>query len=326
MLEVVKPGLETSVQDLPGRLGYWEQGFPPSGPMDVWSFRLANLLVGNAANDAGLECQFIGPTLRFREAAVIAVAGANMGATLDGSAIPMWETVRVRAGQLLALGPALTGARTYLAFCGGIDVPEVLSSRSTFHVAGIGGMEGGALKAGQIVPVGMTGTPPARSLRVRAECRPEISTDRRWTIEICEGPNDDWIASETKRAFCEEDWTLTAKSNRTGFRLAGPEWNFAPRAIEKNSEHGEHPSNILDHGYPVGCMNLGGQTPIILVNDSPSTGGFINPYTVPSCAFWKLAQSRPGETYRFAVISVAEAQERAAALDDLCTLASLEEI
>ena len=148
MLEVVKPGLETSVQDLPGRLGYWEQGFPPSGPMDVWSFRLANLLVGNAANDAGLECQFIGPTLRFRGDAAIAVTGANMSAALDGSAIPMWETVRVRAGQVLMLGPALTGARTYLAICGGIDVPEVLGSRSTFHVAGIGGMDGGALKAG----------------------------------------------------------------------------------------------------------------------------------------------------------------------------------
>jgi len=98
MLEVIKPGLETSIQDYPGRIGYWAQGFPPSGPMDSWSFRLANLLVGNQPGAAGLECQFVGPSLRFQRDAVVAVTGADMKPTLDGKPIPMWESVAVKAG------------------------------------------------------------------------------------------------------------------------------------------------------------------------------------------------------------------------------------
>ena len=106
MFEVVQPGLETSIQDYPGRIGFWNQGFPPSGPMDSWSFRLANLLVGNEAGAAGLECQYMGPTLKFRRDGVIAVTGADMQPKLDGQPMPMWESVAVKAGQTLALGPA----------------------------------------------------------------------------------------------------------------------------------------------------------------------------------------------------------------------------
>ena len=117
---------------------------------------------------------------------------------------------------------------------------------------------------------------------------------------------------------------MQARSNRTGFRLTGPEWTFAERAYNKNSEHGEHPSNILDHGYPVGTVNLCGQTPIILVNDAPSTGGFINPYTVPSAVFWKLAQSRPNDTYRFKSVSVEAAQDMRRHINRICTEESIE--
>ena len=154
MLEVIKPGLETSVQDYPGRIGFWNQGFPPSGPMDSWSFRLANLLVGNEAGAAGLECQYIGPTLKFQRDGVIAVTGADMQPKLDGQPVPMWESVAVKAGQTLALTFAKIGARTYIAIAGGIDTPPWLGSRSTFHKAGVGGMDGHALKKGQVVPVG----------------------------------------------------------------------------------------------------------------------------------------------------------------------------
>src|SRR5436853_2025184 len=115
MLEVIKPGLETSIQDYPGRIGFWAQGFPPSGPMDSWSFRLANLLVGNAPGDAGLECQFVGPTLKFQRDAVVAVTGADMKPTLDGAAIAMWESIAVKAGQILALSFSTQGARSYIA-------------------------------------------------------------------------------------------------------------------------------------------------------------------------------------------------------------------
>ena len=154
MLEVIKPGLETSVQDYPGRIGYWNQGFPPSGPMDSWSFRLANVLVGNDPGDAGLECQFIGPTLKFQRASVVAITGADMQPKLDGTPIALWESVAVKAGQTLELSFAKTGARSYITVAGSITTTPWLGSRSTFHKAGVGGMEGHAIQAGQVVPVG----------------------------------------------------------------------------------------------------------------------------------------------------------------------------
>jgi biotin-dependent carboxylase-like uncharacterized protein len=316
MLTVVKPGLETSVQDLPGRIGYWEQGFPFSGPMDFWSFQLANRLVGNAPGAAGLECQFSGPTLRFERAAVVAVTGADMSPLLDGAPAPMWRSFAVDAGQTLELGFARIGARSYLAIAGGIDTPPVLGSRSTFHQAGIGGVEGHALKAGQTIPLAPGAGVAGRE--VLAARRPPLDDSRRWEIEVVPGPNDDWIDAAGQERFLASEWTLQARSNRTGFRLTGPEWTFAARAYDKNPEHGEHPSNILDHGYPVGAVNLCGQTPIILVNDAPSTGGFINPYTVPSAAFWKLAQSRPNDVYRFKAISLKEAQAMKLRINRLC--------
>lgn len=323
MLEVIKPGLETTVQDFPGRIGYWEQGFPFSGPMDFWSFQLANLLVGNEPGAAGLECQFTGPTLRFARDAVVAVTGADMAPTIDSDPAPMWQSFAVRAGETLSLGFARLGARAYLAVAGGIDTPPVLGSRSTFHQAGIGGMEGHALKKGQVLPVAGGDGRPGR--RVADDCRPPITVERRWRIEVVPGPNDDWIDEAGRERFLSSDWTLQTRSNRTGFRLDGPEWTFAERAYNKRSEHGDHPSNILDHGYPVGTVNLCGQTPIILVNDGPSTGGFINPYTVPSAAFWKLAQSKPGDVYRFEAISLEQAQDLRRRINRLCTAQSIED-
>jgi len=316
-IDVIKAGLETSVQDFPGRYGFWEQGFPPSGPFDMWSFRLANILVGNPPDAAGLECQFMGPTLRFSEDCIIALCGAEMNATLDGEEVRQWESLAVASGQTLLCGFASAGARAYLAVSGGIDVPPVLGARATFHMAGVGGVDGHALKDGQTVAVSAGAGVAGR--RVKEECRPQLANGKEWQIEVVQGPNDDWIAEEGIERFLSSDWKLQARSNRTGYRLEGPEWIFAEKASTKGPEHGEHPSNILDHGYPVGSVNLCGQTPIILVNDAPSAGGFINPFTVPSAAFWKLAQSKPNDIYRFHRISVEEAQEMRRTIDGLCT-------
>jgi biotin-dependent carboxylase-like uncharacterized protein len=324
MLDVIKPGLETSVQDWPGRIGFWNQGFPPSGPMDSWSFRLANVLVGNAPGAAGLECQFLGPTLRFQRDGVVAVTGADMRAALDGTPLPMWQSVAVRAGQILAMAFARTGARTYIAVAGGIETEPWLGARATFHKAGVGGMNGRAIKEGQSVPVAEAAGQPGR--QVKAEARPEFATAKRWTVEVVAGPNDDWIDAAGHERFLSADWKLSAKSDRTGFRLDGPQWSFTGKATDKAPEHGSLPSNIIDQGYPLGAINLAGQTPIILVNDGPSMGGFINPYTVPQAAFWKLGQSRPGEIYNFKAVSVDEAQAMARRLRELCSEASIETI
>ncbi|MBI2801644.1 MAG: biotin-dependent carboxyltransferase [Gammaproteobacteria bacterium] len=322
MLEVIKPGLETSIQDWPGRYGFLNVGFPWSGPMDAWSFRLANCLVGNAPGAAALECQFIGPTLKFHRPTVIALTGAEMQGTIDGVPLPLWESIAVNAGATLEMRFAKTGARGYLAIAGGIQNEAFFGSRATFHKGGLGGMEGHAIKAGQTIPVGVGASKAGRKVRLSA--RPPLVTDKRWQVEVVAGPNDDWIDAAGHARFLAMDWKLSSKSDRGGFRLEGPEWTFTHRAHHKLPEHGSDPANIVDHGYPVGAINLAGQTPIILVNDGPSGGGFINPYTVPQCAFWKLGQSKPGETYRFHVISVVEAQARARALTALCTESSIE--
>lgn len=323
MLEVLKPGLETSIQDWPGRQGYLKFGFPWSGPMDDWSFRLANVLVGNPVGAAGLECQFIGPTLRFQRDGVFAVTGADMQPKLDGQPVPMWTSVAAKAGQTLELAFAKVGARAYLAVAGGIENEVFFGSRSTFHKGGIGGMGGHAIKAGQVLPVGAGSGRAGR--RVKDSNRPVIVTDKRWSVEVCRGPNDDWVDEAGHERFLATDWKLSAKSDRGGFRLEGPDWTFTDKAYNKPPEHGSEPGNIVDHGYPLGAINLAGQTPIILVKDWPDGGGFINPYTVPGCAFWKLGQSKPGESYRFALVTVKEAQARAREITALCGESSIEQ-
>lgn len=325
MITVVKPGLETTVQDFPGRKGCFGFGFAPSGPVDHWSFRLANLLVGNPAGAAALECQFIGPTLRFERDTTFAITGADMGARLDEASVPLWRSVRARSGQVLAMGPVRLGARAYIAFAGGIATEPFLGSRSTYSMAGVGGLDGAALKAGDRVPLG-DGQADHAGWKVLPERRPPITTEKRWTIEVVPGPNDDWIDEAGRARFLSTDWTLSARSNRVGFRLDGPDWSFADKAIHKAPEHGSHPSNTIDHGYPIGGINLCGQTPIILLNDTLTLGGFINPYTVISAAFWKLGQSRPNEVYRFKAVTVSEAQAERRRIDRLCSPDSLEAI
>lgn len=318
MFDVIKPGLETSIQDWPGRRGFIDQGFPVSGPMDSWSFRLANRLVGNEPGAAGLECQFAGPTLRFGSDALVAVTGADMTPTLDGAPVPLWTGFAVTAGQTLALGFARTGARAYIAFAGGIATPPWLGSRATFHKAGIGGIEGRAIQQGQSVPLGEPAAGAAPGRTVRPERRPPFATGRRWRIEVVAGPNDDWISPDGHARFLSADWKLSSKSDRTGFRLDGPEWLFADKARDKPPEHGADPSNIIDQGYPCGAINLAGGTPIILPNDGPSMGGFINPYTVVHAAFWKLGQARPAEILNFEAVTVERGQELAREVTRLC--------
>lgn len=309
---ILKPGLETTVQELPGRIGFLEQGFPISGPFDKWSFRQANILVGNPRDTAALECQFLGPSLRFDSDAVIAVTGADMRPRLAGRPIPMWQSVKVQAGEVLELGPAYSGARGYLAMSGGIDTPAVLGSRAVFHMAGVGGR---ALVQDQVLVLGAPPVAADATLAIPEAARPPFTTDKRWSVEALAGPNDDWLHPDSVAMFFSADWSVQSKSSRTGIRLTGPEFAFADRAIHKNSDHGQDPSNIIDHGYPLGAVNLAGQTPIILVNDAPSTGGFINPFTVASAAFWKLAQARPGDVLRFRQVDRDEAGRLRAELE-----------
>lgn len=321
MVKVIKKGLETSVQDYPGRIGTLNQGFPASGPMDSWSFRLANILVGNKTADAALECQFMGPTLKFTDDRTIAITGADMSPKIDGKSVPLWESIEVKANQILELEFATIGARSYIAFAGGINSEPWLGSRSTFHKAGVGGIDGKAIENNQIIPLGKNKKIHPR--KIKKSSIPDISKDKNWSIEVVLGPNDDWIDNKGHEIFFKSKWKLQAKSDRTGYRLDGPRLSFTDKATNKSLENGSEPSNIIDQGYPAGAINLAGQTPIILVNDGPSMGGFINPYTVPSSAFWKLGQAKPGDTFNFIEVSVEKAQSLRAEQSLICSEESL---
>ena len=321
MVQVIKKGLETSVQDYPGRIGTLNLGFPPSGPMDSWSFRLANVLVENEPRAAALECQFLGPTLKFNSDRIIAITGANMSPKINGTPVPLWESLEVKKDQVLEMSFAKVGARSYIAFSGGINTTPWLGSRSTFHKAGVGGIEGKAIQDGQIIPLNKSKSVAGR--KIKKSSIPIMSTNKKWSVEVVKGPNDDWVDEKGHKMFLNSDWKLQSKSDRTGYRLDGPKWSFTKKATHKGLEHGTFPSNIIDQGYPVGAINLAGQTPIILVNDGPSMGGFIVPYTVPSASFWKLGQAKPGDRFNFVEISVEKAQALRAEQTMICSEASL---
>jgi urea carboxylase len=321
MVQVIKKGLETSVQDYPGRIGTLNQGFPSSGPMDSWSFRLANVLVENDPGTAALECQFMGPTLKFNSDRIIAITGADMSPKIDGKAVPLWESLEVKKDQILEMAFATIGARSYIAFAGGINTTPWLGSRSTFHKAGVGGVDGKAIQEGQIIPLNKSKSVAGR--KIKKDSIPVMSVNKKWSIEVVKGPNDDWIDEKGHKMFLNADWKLQSKSDRTGYRLDGPKWSFAEKATNKGLEHGTFPSNIIDQGYPAGAINLAGQTPIILVNDGPSMGGFIVPYTVPSASFWKLGQAKPGDSFNFVEISVEKAQDLRTEQSAICSEASL---
>ena len=321
MVQVIKKGLETSVQDYPGRIGTLNLGFPPSGPMDSWSFRLANVLVNNEPGTAALECQFMGPTLKFNDDRVIAITGADMSPKIDGTPVPLWESLKVKKDQILEMAFATVGARSYIAFSGGINTAPWLGSRSTFHKAGVGGIDGKAIQDGQIIPLNKSKSVKRR--KIKNSSIPVMSTNKKWLVEVVKGPNDDWVDEKGHKMFLNSDWKLQSKSDRTGYRLEGPKWSFTEKATNKSLEHGTFPSNIIDQGYPVGAINLAGQTPIILVNDGPSMGGFIVPYTVPSASFWKLGQAKPGDSFNFVEISVEKAQTLRTEQTMICSEASL---
>ena len=322
MVQVIKKGLETSVQDYPGRIGTLNLGFPPSGPMDSWSFRLANVLVQNEPGAAALECQFMGPTLKFNSDRIIAITGANMSPKIDGTPVPLWESLEVKKNQILEMAFATVGARSYIAFSGGINTTPWLGSRSTFHKAGVGGIDGKAIQDGQIIPLNKSKSVAGR--KIKKSSIPVMSTNKKWSVEVVKGPNDDWVDEKGHKMFLNSDWKLQSKSDRTGYRLEGPKWTFTEKATHKGLEHGTFPSNIIDQGYPVGAINLAGQTPIILVNDGPSMGGFIVPYTVPSASFWKLGQAKPGDSLNFKEITVEQAQILRAEQTVICSETGIE--
>jgi urea carboxylase len=303
--EVIEGGTQTTIQDYPGRLGYWHVGVPPSGPMDTLAFRLANRLVGNAEHAPGLEMTTMGARLRFDADAVVALTGAEMGATVDGRSAPRWEAFTVRAGSTLRLGAVKNGgARAYLAIAGGIDAPQFLQSRATFMLGGFGGHAGRALRAGDVVHFLPAENVPA-SGRLDEALQPAYS--RQWQIGVLYGPHGEpeFFTDADIEMIFSTDWKVHYQSDRTGVRLVGPkpEW-----ARKDGGEAGLHPSNIHDNAYAIGSIDFTGDMPILLGPDGPSLGGFVCPAVVVEAEKWKLGQLKAGDTVRFRRVTLAEAE------------------
>lgn len=266
------------MQDYPGRrIGL---GIPRSGPMDSLAFRMANLLVGNEPGTEGLELTLTGCRLVFHVPAVVAITGASVKVTVNGTEVPMWARIVVPASGKLVVGNAMgTGMRVYLAVKGGFpEIPKYLGSKSTS--LGLGGYQGRALAAGDQIALGdCTPSEASGTLSLPESLVPLYPTA--WTIHVLAGPHCDptFITPSGITDFFATSWTVSAASNRMGVRLEGPriEW-----ARETGGEGGSHPSNILDNGYAFGTVNVNGDTPVILTNEGPDMGGYLCACTVAS--------------------------------------------
>lgn len=310
-IEVVTAGTYTTVQDHPGRVGYWDIGVPPSGPMDDFAFRVANRIVGNDGSAAGLECTLIGPTLRFHADALIALTGATMPASLDGAPVAMWQPITVKAGQILALGQTASGCRAYLAVRNGLDIPLYLGSRSTFVLGQFGGHAGRTLKVGDMLRLNGAGAGSGENPRaLSAAMIPRYANH--WEICVLNGPHGapDYFTDEAIQAFFAADWEVHYNSNRLGVRLIGPKPTWTRST---GGEAGLHPSNVQDCEYALGSINFTGDSPVILTRDGPSLGGFVCPVTIIKAELWKVGQVKPGDRIRFVPVSYARALELEAA-------------
>ena len=304
-LSVISGGPTTTLQDHPGRLGYWDVGVPPSGPMDALAFRMGNRLLANDEGAAGLEFAAAGPTLRFNSDRLVCLSGADFGAHLDDAPVETYQPVLARAGQVLKIGRVTgPGWRGYLLVAGGLQAPAYLGSAAAFTLGGFGGHAGRALAAGDVLHLAASGQGGAEAARPDA---PWPTLTRAWRLRVLAGPHGspDFFTPADMAVICGADWSVHYNSNRTGVRLIGPKPEWARR---DGGEAGLHPSNIHDNAYAVGAIDFTGDMPIILGPDGPSLGGFVCPFVIIQADLWKMGQLAPGDTVRLEVVDDAAAR------------------
>jgi len=305
-IDVIKPGLATTVQDT-GRQGNYHLGIPPSGGMDQRSLRASNLLLGNPEGAAVLECALMGPELHFNESRCVACCGAEMTPRVNGEAQPLNQVFRVPAGATLSFDFVKAGARLYLAIEGGIDVPEKLGSRSTYALGSLGGLDGRPLQAGDrlsLLPV----TIPAREGRQLPESL-ILSFSKHYLLRVVPGIYDHRLTDESRERFYEEDWTVASEADRIGYRMkGGSPLSFIDR--EPPFGAGDDPSNIVDACYPIGSIQVpSGSEPIILHRDAVSGGGYAMIGTVISADMDWVGQIQPHQKVRFVEVNLDQALE-----------------
>ena len=297
-IDIIQGGTQTTIQDYPGRCGYWHVGVPTSGPFDNYSFRLGNSLLNNSDSAAGLEITLQGPTLKFSCATTIVLTGAAIEAKLDGQPLAVYDVVNVAAGQQLQLGRISDrGARTYLCVAGGIQCPDYLTAKATFTLGQFGGHNGRALRAGDVLALDKKNCHRSESMPPCPDAlKPEMTNQ--WQVRVIYGPHGapDFFTDADIQQFFYHDWEVHYNSSRTGVRLIGPKPQWARTS---GGEAGMHPSNIHDNAYAFGTVDFTGDMPVILGPDGPSLGGFVCPATVITADLWKLGQLRAGDKIRF---------------------------
>ncbi len=301
-IDVLRAGTMTTIQDYPGRQGYWDIGVPPSGPFDNYAFRLANKILGNDDTAAGLEVTLNGPILKFNSQTKICLVGADFDSRLDGKPIPDQQVIEVSAGEVLDVGKAVSaGSRCYVAIAGGLQVEPYLGSCSTFTLGQFGGFSGRALRVGDVLHLGVSEFGPKLHHEINRRLMPSFSND--WQLRVIYGPHGapDFFTDNDIETFFSSQWEVHYNSSRTGIRLIGPkpEW-----ARSDGGEAGMHPSNIHDNAYAIGTVDFTGDMPVILGPDGPSLGGFVCPATVITADLWKLGQLKAGDKIEFIPVSL----------------------
>ncbi|GAA1958904.1 biotin-dependent carboxyltransferase family protein [Amycolatopsis minnesotensis] len=305
MITVLAPGARTLVQDL-GRDGQYAIGLPPSGALDQYSHRCANLLVGNHETAATLEITMTGPELHFAEPATVAVTGGEADVRIDGMPVPCWQTVFVDAGRVLRIGALRTGCHAYLAVRGGIATEPFLGSRSTYQSSAIGGHDGRALAAGDTLPVGDEPDEirPGQGSSVDPRLRPALGGHQ--PLRFVEGLCRHRFTDESVHEFFSSTFAVSPESDRTGRRLIGPALRFVDREAPFGA--GDNPSNVVDLGYPVGSVQVpNGEEAICLLRDAVTGGGYATIGTVVSSDLDVLAQLKAPDTVRFVPVSLDQA-------------------
>ena len=310
MIRILDAGPQTTVQDL-GRTGQMRYGIPPSGPVDRFAFVLANRLVGNADTAAALECTLIGPRFEITDAGAIAITGAEMPVTVNGRSAAGWSTIAVKAGDVVKLGPARTGVRSYVGVAGGLDVPLVLGSRSTYLRGRVGGVKGRALRKGDELRVFPSG--PVEPRRVEPRAIPDYTGEP--TVRAVLGPQADRFTAAGLEVLFGGRYEVLPQSDRMGSRLRGPR-------IAHTRGH-----DIVSDGIALGSIQVPGDgQPIVLLVDRQSTGGYTKAATICSCDIWRVGQARPGQSLRFHQIGVDEAHRMLREADRALEAAVREEI
>jgi biotin-dependent carboxylase-like uncharacterized protein len=315
MIEVLDGGLQSTIQD-GGRPGFLSRGIPPAGAQDFYSLAIANLLVGNdltppplsraGPGAAGLEMVVKGVSLRFPKETVIALAGADMAATLDGAPVERFRPIVVPAGGVLKCGTVKSGARGYLAIAGGIDVPLVIGSRATYVRGAQGGLDGRALRKGDRLET-FPPTAPVAKLARRTLAGLPPGPDEPTVIRVVLGPQDFMFTARGVDTFLGAEWKLSPVSDRMGMRLVGPPLELHPRPDYLTRDAGSGPADIVDDVIPVGGIQVpGGIEPIVMGVENPTAGGYAKIATVISADLGKMGQIPPKGSLSFRKVRAEE--------------------